>query len=184
MARFLVQRDGLFLGSSSAVNLVACVKLVRKLASWAGTTARRSLLSCAFVTPIPPLFIFSLALTPTNILARVSMIVRCDSGARHYSKVRLFLLVRILFLEAYAIVTISQTIVLVRHCGCCCGASELTETLWMDPGTTHICPRRESQSTLASFRICSHSRSRPCLRSLKYNILSFICRRTPRSRQR
>ncbi|KAH9055062.1 PALP-domain-containing protein [Lactarius vividus] len=31
MARFLVQRDGLFLGSSSAVNLVACVKLVRKL---------------------------------------------------------------------------------------------------------------------------------------------------------
>jgi cysteine synthase A len=31
MARFLVQRDGLFLGSSSAVNLVACVKLVRKM---------------------------------------------------------------------------------------------------------------------------------------------------------
>jgi cysteine synthase A len=31
MARFLVQRDGLFLGSSSAVNLVACIKLVRKL---------------------------------------------------------------------------------------------------------------------------------------------------------
>jgi hypothetical protein len=31
MARFLVQRDGLFLGSSSAVNLVACIKLVRKM---------------------------------------------------------------------------------------------------------------------------------------------------------
>jgi cysteine synthase A len=31
MARFLVQRDGLFLGSSSAVNLVGCVKLVRKM---------------------------------------------------------------------------------------------------------------------------------------------------------
>jgi cysteine synthase len=31
MARFLVQRDGLFLGSSSAVNLVACVKFVRKM---------------------------------------------------------------------------------------------------------------------------------------------------------
>jgi len=31
MARFIVQRDGLFLGSSSAVNLVACIKLVRKM---------------------------------------------------------------------------------------------------------------------------------------------------------
>jgi cysteine synthase A len=31
MARFLVLRDGLFLGSSSAVNLVACIKLVRKM---------------------------------------------------------------------------------------------------------------------------------------------------------
>ena len=31
MSRFLVQRDGLFLGSSSACNLVACVKFVRKL---------------------------------------------------------------------------------------------------------------------------------------------------------
>ncbi|KAI0275635.1 PALP-domain-containing protein [Russula aff. rugulosa BPL654] len=31
MARFLVQRDGMFLGSSSAVNLVACIKLVRKM---------------------------------------------------------------------------------------------------------------------------------------------------------
>ncbi|KAI9463362.1 PALP-domain-containing protein [Russula earlei] len=32
MSRFLVQRDGLFLGSSSAVNLIACVKLARKMA--------------------------------------------------------------------------------------------------------------------------------------------------------
>ncbi|KAH8996520.1 PALP-domain-containing protein [Lactarius hatsudake] len=56
MARFLVQRDGLFLGSSSAVNLVACVKLVRKL-GW-------------------------------NNGEKV-VTVLCDSGARHYSKVRL-----------------------------------------------------------------------------------------------
>ncbi|KAH9171961.1 PALP-domain-containing protein [Lactarius sanguifluus] len=56
MARFLVQRDGLFLGSSSAVNLVACVKLVRKL-GW-------------------------------NKGEKV-VTVLCDSGARHYSKVRL-----------------------------------------------------------------------------------------------
>jgi len=31
MARFLVQRNGQFLGSSSAVNLVGCVKLARKM---------------------------------------------------------------------------------------------------------------------------------------------------------
>lgn len=31
MSRFLVQRDGLFLGSSSACNLVACIKLVKKM---------------------------------------------------------------------------------------------------------------------------------------------------------
>ena len=30
MSRYLVQHDGLFLGSSSACNLVACVKLARK----------------------------------------------------------------------------------------------------------------------------------------------------------
>lgn len=35
MSRYLVQNDGLFLGSSSACNLVACVKLVRKL-GWKG----------------------------------------------------------------------------------------------------------------------------------------------------
>jgi len=31
MSRYLVQNDGLFLGSSSACNLVACIKLVRKM---------------------------------------------------------------------------------------------------------------------------------------------------------
>ncbi|KAG6820804.1 hypothetical protein H0H93_011098 [Arthromyces matolae] len=34
MSRYLVQHDGLFLGSSSACNLVACIKLVRRL-GWA-----------------------------------------------------------------------------------------------------------------------------------------------------
>ncbi|KAG6861165.1 hypothetical protein C0995_003175 [Termitomyces sp. Mi166 len=34
MSRYLVQHDGLFLGSSSACNLVACVKLVRRM-GWA-----------------------------------------------------------------------------------------------------------------------------------------------------
>lgn len=31
MSRYLVENDGLFLGSSSACNLVACVKFVRKM---------------------------------------------------------------------------------------------------------------------------------------------------------
>jgi cysteine synthase len=31
MARYLVKHDGLFLGSSSACNLAACVKLVKKM---------------------------------------------------------------------------------------------------------------------------------------------------------
>jgi cysteine synthase A len=31
MSRYLVQHDGLFLGSSSACNLVACIKLVKKM---------------------------------------------------------------------------------------------------------------------------------------------------------
>lgn len=31
MSRYLVHNDGLFLGSSSACNLVACVKLVRQM---------------------------------------------------------------------------------------------------------------------------------------------------------
>ena len=31
MSRYLVEHDGLFLGSSSACNLVACIKLVKKM---------------------------------------------------------------------------------------------------------------------------------------------------------
>ena len=31
MSRYLVHHDGLFLGSSSACNLVACIKLVKKM---------------------------------------------------------------------------------------------------------------------------------------------------------
>ena len=31
MSRYLVQNDGLFLGSSSACNLVACVKLIKRM---------------------------------------------------------------------------------------------------------------------------------------------------------
>lgn len=31
MSRYLVQNDGLFLGSSSACNVVACIKLVKKM---------------------------------------------------------------------------------------------------------------------------------------------------------
>lgn len=55
MSRYLVKHDGLFLGSSSACNLVACVKLVRKM-GW-------------------------------NEGQRIVTIL-CDSGNRHYSKVR------------------------------------------------------------------------------------------------
>jgi len=38
MSRYLVQNDGLFLGSSSACNLVACIKLVRKMGWKEGQT--------------------------------------------------------------------------------------------------------------------------------------------------
>ncbi|KAI0065997.1 PALP-domain-containing protein [Artomyces pyxidatus] len=55
MSRFLVQRDGIFLGSSSACNLVACVKLVRKMGWQNGEKV---------------------------------VTILCDSGNRHYSKVR------------------------------------------------------------------------------------------------
>jgi hypothetical protein len=48
MARFLVQRDGLFLGSSSAVNLVACVKLVRKM----GWSNGEKVVTVLYVFPI------------------------------------------------------------------------------------------------------------------------------------
>ncbi|KIP06109.1 hypothetical protein PHLGIDRAFT_73165 [Phlebiopsis gigantea 11061_1 CR5-6] len=55
MSRYLVKHDGLFLGSSSACNLVACIKLVKKLGWKDGQ--------------------------------RIVTIL-CDSGSRHYSKVR------------------------------------------------------------------------------------------------
>jgi cysteine synthase A len=38
MSRYLVQHDGLFLGSSSACNLVACVKLVQQMGWQEGQT--------------------------------------------------------------------------------------------------------------------------------------------------
>jgi len=31
MSRYLVKNDGLFLGSSSACNLIACIKLIKKM---------------------------------------------------------------------------------------------------------------------------------------------------------
>lgn len=55
MSRYLVQHDGLFLGSSSACNLVACVRLAKAIGRGSGRT---------LVT------------------------ILCDSGSRHYSKVR------------------------------------------------------------------------------------------------
>src|SRR6266581_5363021 len=53
MARFLVQRDGLFLGSSSAVNLVACVKLARKM-GWSNGEKIVTVL-CVFPSSYPTL---------------------------------------------------------------------------------------------------------------------------------
>ena len=55
MSRYLVQHDGLFLGSSSACNLVACMRLAKAMGTGSGRT---------IVT------------------------ILCDSGSRHYSKVR------------------------------------------------------------------------------------------------
>ncbi len=62
MARFLVQRDGLFLGSSSAVNLVACVKLVRKM-GWCNGEKVVTVL-CVFRRAVRPLISLSLTTTP------------------------------------------------------------------------------------------------------------------------
>jgi hypothetical protein len=66
MARFLVQRDGLFLGSSSAVNLVACVKLVRKM----GWSNGEKVVTVLCVFPYRPI---AIALTPND--ARVKLIL-------------------------------------------------------------------------------------------------------------
>jgi hypothetical protein len=73
MARFLVAHDGLFLGSSSACNLVACVKLVRKR-GWVGTGRR----------VVTILYVTAASRGGARLMRR-----RCDSGARHYSKVRM-----------------------------------------------------------------------------------------------
>jgi hypothetical protein len=81
MARFLVQRDGLFLGSSSAVNLVACVKLVRKM-GWSNGEKVVTVLCVPCTT---------LSHCPDAKRRARQINSRCDSGARHYSKVRLLL---------------------------------------------------------------------------------------------
>jgi len=56
MARYILQHDGLFLGSSSACNLVAAVKFVRKM-GWESRDPKQ-----------------------------VIVTILCDSGSRHYSK--------------------------------------------------------------------------------------------------
>ena len=58
MSRFLTQNEGLFLGSSSAVNLVACIKTVRK---WHKQN-------------------------PTSNSKPVVVTFLCDSGTRHLNK--------------------------------------------------------------------------------------------------
>ena len=73
MSRYLVKNDGLFLGSSSACNLVACVKLVKKMGWKDGKTV---------VTILWGL---------NSLLLKISLLInfhRCDSGNRHYSKVK------------------------------------------------------------------------------------------------
>jgi len=71
MSRYLVQNDGLFLGSSSACNLVTCVKLVRKLGWKGGQTIVTILYISIFL----------------ELYHDLQHVIRCDSGNRHYSKV-------------------------------------------------------------------------------------------------
>lgn len=75
MSRYLVQHDGLFLGSSSACNLVACVKLVRQL-GWKGG---QTIVTILYVSKF------------TEFYRDSWHAIRCDSGNRHYSKVGKFL---------------------------------------------------------------------------------------------
>ncbi|KAL4078258.1 tryptophan synthase beta subunit-like PLP-dependent enzyme [Scleroderma yunnanense] len=70
MSRYLVQNDGLFLGSSSACNLVACVKLVCRTGWKEGQTI------------ITILYLFKLVMLHHDL----RYAIRCDSGNRHYSK--------------------------------------------------------------------------------------------------
>lgn len=70
MSRYLVKHDGLFLGSSSACNLIAAVKLAHKN-NW--SQGER------IVTILYVLFIFDSSLV-------LILSFSCDSGTRHYSK--------------------------------------------------------------------------------------------------
>jgi cysteine synthase len=76
MSRFLVENDGLFLGSSSACNLVACVKLVQKM-GWREGQKVVTVLYVDFTCGIG-----------RNLWMILLIVLRCDSGNRHYSKVR------------------------------------------------------------------------------------------------
>lgn len=52
MARFLVERDGLFVGSSSACNLVAAVRYVKKMGWKNGQTAVTVLWVAHVIPPV------------------------------------------------------------------------------------------------------------------------------------
>jgi hypothetical protein len=74
MSRYLVQHDGLFLGSSSACNLVACIKLAQKMGWKDGQT----------IVTVLWVLISNFSEFAQN---KTFMMYRCDSGNRHYSKV-------------------------------------------------------------------------------------------------
>ena len=201
MARFIVQRDGLFLGSSSAVNLVACVKLVRKM-GW-GTGEKVVTVLYVFPSLLPDLSHCPDANDAVNFSrdARVKLISRCDSGARHYSKVRLLFLPlgpgrRVCCSEliakknsklndsfgAFSSLRIFSLAIFA-------GPRIMTDQMKLSAritGMMHTSPRLESPSTWASFKICLRSRSRRCRRLLKYNsrILSLqsVCE-APRAKK-
>jgi cysteine synthase A len=69
MSRWLVKHDGLFLGSSSACNLVAAVRVARRL----GRNSKKTIVTILWVAD--------------SCKVRIPTVCRCDSGARHYSKV-------------------------------------------------------------------------------------------------
>ena len=71
MSRYIVKHDGLFLGSSSACNLVACVKLAKQKGWTKGQTVVTILYESLFLS--------------CHLI--VDELDRCDSGTRHYSKV-------------------------------------------------------------------------------------------------
>lgn len=65
MSRYLVQHDGLYLGSSSACNLVACVRLAKRLGSGSRIV---TILYVSWYSPCDPAE------------------DRCDAGFRHQTK--------------------------------------------------------------------------------------------------